>query len=349
MFQRVLHGRDDLVERVGQGFQHFVGRNGEAAWHALAEVAALDFHLAHFGAREGRTDVLLDGFGRGLADQHAVVAADVADDGLVKLVTAHADAALVDHAAQRDHAHFGGAATDVHDHGARGFRDGQTSADASSHGFFDQVHRRGARSLGRVLDGAALDLGGAAGHTDDDARAGGEQRARVHHLDELLDHLLGDHEVGDHAILHGPDGFDVAGHLAQHGLGFTTYGLDDFLAVGATFVADGDDGRFIKNDTFVAGEDEGVGCAKVNGKVGGEVPTESSEHSKVLSGTACASACHRQVFQGCLLAFFTQLTPIPGALRQSRDNTPSPVNNSLRRAPDHSFTSGFSRFSSLWH
>ena len=31
LLQRVLHGRDDLVERIGQRFQHFVGRDGEAA------------------------------------------------------------------------------------------------------------------------------------------------------------------------------------------------------------------------------------------------------------------------------------------------------------------------------
>jgi hypothetical protein len=42
----------------------------------------------------------LDGFGCGLANQHAVVAADVVDDGIVKTVTTHAHAAFVDHAAQ---------------------------------------------------------------------------------------------------------------------------------------------------------------------------------------------------------------------------------------------------------
>src|SRR5258708_29873641 len=35
---------------------------------------------------------------------------------------------------------------------------------------------------------------------DDDARAGREHRARMHHLDELLDHLLRDDEVGNHAV-----------------------------------------------------------------------------------------------------------------------------------------------------
>src|SRR6218665_2026007 len=56
-------------------------------------------------------------------------------------------------------------------------------ADAGRHGPRDQVHGGGACGHGGVLDRAALDLGGAAGHADDDARAGGEQRARVHHLD----------------------------------------------------------------------------------------------------------------------------------------------------------------------
>ena len=40
---------------------------------------------------------------------------------------------------------------------------------------------------------------------------------------------------------------------------------------------------------------QGVCGAKVNGQIGGEIPTENSEHSKILSGTACASACHRRV------------------------------------------------------
>jgi hypothetical protein len=54
---------------------------------------------------------------------------------------------------------------------------------------------------------------------------------RVDHLDELLEHLLGDGEVGDDAVLHGPDGFDVARHLAEHGLGLLADGLDGLLAV----------------------------------------------------------------------------------------------------------------------
>ncbi len=77
-------------------------------------------------------------------------------------------------------------------------------------------------------------------------------------------------EVGDHAVLHRADGFDVAGYLAQHGLGFAAHGLDHLLAVGAAFVADGDHRRLVQDDALVTGENQGVGGAKVNGQVGGE-------------------------------------------------------------------------------
>ena len=107
-------------------------------------------------------------------------------------------------------------------------------------------------------------------------------RARMHHLDELLEHLLGDGEVGDHAVLHRADGFDVARHLAQHGLGFVADRLDRLLAVRAAFVADRHHRRLVEHDALVADEDQGVGGAEVDRQVGREIPTESSEHCGIL-------------------------------------------------------------------
>jgi hypothetical protein len=52
----------------------------------------------------------------------------------------------------------------------------------------------------------------------------------VHHLDELLEHLLGDGEVGDHAVLHRADGGDVAGRC-RASLGLGADGLDRLLAI----------------------------------------------------------------------------------------------------------------------
>src|SRR5258706_760465 len=129
LLQRRLHRADDLVERFSERFQDLVRGNGEASRDALREVAALHFHLAHFGAGEGRADFLLDRFRRGLTDEHAVIAADVVDDGLVELVPADAHRARIDHAAERYDADFRRPAADVHHHRARGFGYRQVRAD----------------------------------------------------------------------------------------------------------------------------------------------------------------------------------------------------------------------------
>ena len=107
---------------------------------------------------------------------------------------------------RRDDADFGGAAADVDHHRARRFAHRQAGADGRGHRLFDQVDLAGAGAERRLADRAALDLRGAAGHADDDARARLHHRARVDHLDELLEHLLGDGEVGDDAVLHRADG-----------------------------------------------------------------------------------------------------------------------------------------------
>ena len=133
-------------------------RHREAARNAFRQVAALDFHFLHFRAGKRGADRLLDQLGGRLADQHAVVAADVVDDGLVELVAADAHAAGVHHAAQRDHADFGGAAADVDDHRAGRFGNRQVRADRGGHRLLDQVHLRRARAERRLADRAPLDL-----------------------------------------------------------------------------------------------------------------------------------------------------------------------------------------------
>ena len=51
-------------------------------------------------------------------------------------------------------------------------------------------------------------------------------RPRMHPADEVLDHLLGDLEVGDDAVAQGADGLDVAGRAADHLLGLVADGED---------------------------------------------------------------------------------------------------------------------------
>jgi len=97
-------------------------------------------------------------------------------------------------------------------------------------------------------------------------------------LDELLEHLLGHGEVRDHAVLHGADGGDGAGGLAEHLLGFLADCLNGFLGVGSAFEADGDHGGFVENDALTAHVDQRVGGAQVDGQVVGEVAAEKAEH-----------------------------------------------------------------------
>ena len=49
---------------------------------------------------------------------------------------------------------------------------------------------------------------------------GEKRRESCNLLDELLEHLLGDGEVGDDAILHRANDGDRARRLAEHFLGF---------------------------------------------------------------------------------------------------------------------------------
>jgi hypothetical protein len=87
--------------------------------------------------------------------------------------------------------------------------------------------------------------------------------AVVRLLDEVVEHLLSDFEVGDDAVLHGLDGDDVARGAAKHVLGFLA---DCFHFAGV--LVDGDDGGLVDDDAFAGREDEGVGCAQVDGQVG---------------------------------------------------------------------------------
>jgi len=94
----------------------------------------------------------------------------------------------------------------------------------------------------------------------------------VHHADELLEHLFGHGKVGDHAIFHRTDRFDIARHLAQHLLGFLADCLNGLLAIRTAFLADGDDGWLVQDDTEAAYINKGVGRAQVNGQIGGDIP-----------------------------------------------------------------------------
>ena len=100
----------------------------------------------------------------------------------------------------------------------------------------------------------------------------------------MLEHLFRYREVGDHAVLQGPDCGDVAWRAAEHVLGLQS---DRFhgLAAAARFFPDCDHGRFIEHDALPRKVDQRVGGAQIDGKIVGEVSPKPFQHDAPRSAS----------------------------------------------------------------
>ena len=83
----------------------------------------------------------------------------------------------------------------------------------------------------------------------------------MHFADEVLDHLFGDFDVGDHTIAQRADGFDRVGRLAHHHLRIIANGLD---ALDPVDRFDGNHRRFIQDDALILNVNESVGRTQVD-------------------------------------------------------------------------------------
>src|SRR6266851_3121962 len=102
----------------------------------------------------------------------------------------------------------------------------------------------------------------------------------MYFLDEVLQHLLGNREVRDHAVFHRPDRGDVARRAPEHLFGRKPDFLNHFLAVWSTVLANRDHRWLIEHDAFAAHVNEGVGCAEVDREVVIEVAAEKTKHNR---------------------------------------------------------------------
>ena len=121
---------------------------------------------------------------------------------------------------------------------------------------------------------ALLHPGHAGGHADDDARM--RPAVLVHLLDEVAEHLLGDVEVGDDAVLQRPDGLDRPGRAPQHPLGLDAHGVH---LAGAR--VDRDDARLAQHDAAPTHVDERVRRAEVDRHVAATEAGEVAEEAHV--------------------------------------------------------------------
>src|SRR2546428_6902907 len=140
-------------------------------------------------------------------------------------------------------------------------RYGRTGATGGHHRLLHQVNFSGLGTVGRICHGAVFHLRDLGRDADDDAGMH-ECPALLRLLDEVVKHLLGHFEVGDHAVFHGLDNPEIAGRTAQHLLSF----LADRLDFAGTVVESNGRG-LVDTEALVPGLDPRVHRTQVNGKV----------------------------------------------------------------------------------
>jgi hypothetical protein len=111
----------------------------------------------------------------------------------------------------------------------------------------------------RLHHRAGLHLGDARGSAHDQAGAGAA--GGQHAPDEVAQHLLGDLEVRDHAVLQRPLCRDAGRCASEHALGLAPDRVD------LARLVDGDHGRFVHEDPLPVHEHQGVRGAEVDGQV----------------------------------------------------------------------------------
>src|SRR4029079_1690842 len=100
----------------------------------------------------------------------------------------------------------------------------------------------------------------------------------MHFADEVLDHLLGDFEVGDDAVAHRPDCFDVARRSSEHHLGVVAHVAYLLLAPA---IDGGDDVGFVQHDAPALDVDQRVRCSEIDRHIARQGTEKTAEHSNL--------------------------------------------------------------------
>ena len=98
----------------------------------------------------------------------------------------------------------------------------------------------------------------------------------MHLADEMLDHLLRDLEIRDHAVAHGTDRLDIAGRPAQHHLGVVA---DRANMLFATPRHGGDDGGLVQDDSPPLHVDQRICGPEVDGHIARQYAEKIAEHA----------------------------------------------------------------------
>src|SRR6185437_12697032 len=129
-------------------------------------------------------------------------------------------------AGQGDYRDLGRPPADVDHHVAGGGLHRQADADRGGHRFGDHHDLLGSRGLRRIAHGAPFHFGDPRGNAHDHFGLYAKNVLVDDGLEEVPQHLLGDVEVGDDAVLERPHGEDAVGGAAEHPFGLETDAFD---------------------------------------------------------------------------------------------------------------------------
>ena len=135
----------------------------------------------------------------------------------------------------------------------------QTGSQSSRHRLENHIYLTTAGVLCRLTHGTNLNVGRAAGDTDNHTERGAEEVAiGLHHLNHTAQHLLGSVEVCNDAIFQGADSLDVLVGLTVHHTRLLT---DSHYLVGVDVHRDN---RRLINHNLSVVNDKSIGSSKVN-------------------------------------------------------------------------------------
>ena len=178
--------------------------------------------------------------------------------------------------AQAHHGHLGRAAADVADHAGQRFGDRQAGADGCRLGLGHDPNLSGPGPLDAVEDGPFFHGGDAAGHAHQHLGLQ-SPTGRLGLAEEVAEHGLAEHEVGDHAARQGANDGDPLRRAALHLPGHVT----DRRAAGKDFAAglvDRHNRRLIQHEPLARNSDERIGGAQIDRQIATEVLQQSLEH-----------------------------------------------------------------------
>ena len=126
------------------------------------------------------------------------------------------------------------------------------------------------------MNGALLDLCYAGRDANGDPRARqAEAEVIVYRADEVVEHLLGDCEVGDNAVAQRAHGNDIGRSTADHALGLRANREDLLIDP-----VDCDDGGLVDDDPPAFDHHEGICCPQVYRNVMGKYTENGVERVK---------------------------------------------------------------------